>query len=179
MLCPFPVCICLEHPSWYWGGGSLWGGGAEHHPLSPSSPPPPLTFFGLPVCTSCSSVSPAEPAPLPVSRHRARPRLPPSLEVSWHPPTENLQSGRLREAWPGCRGCRVGSSEALESPGWAGLSGREEVAWGLLSGPCPYRLGFTLTFLRSSHMVDEGAGLAEDKAQLMSRKQPPPRVGYV
>ena len=27
--------------------------------------------------------------------------------------------------------------------------------------------------------TDEGAGLAEDKAQLISHKQPPPRVGYV
>ena len=31
----------------------------------------------------------------------------------------------------------------------------------------------------SIHIYDEGTGPAEDKAQLISHKGPPPRVGYV
>ena len=34
---------------------------------------------------------------------------------------------------------------------------------------------YTCVFLS----MDVGAGLAEDKAQLISHEQPPPRVGYV
>lgn len=107
-------------------------------PLSTSSLPPSSSFS----LSACSSVSPGEPAQLPLSRHHAGPCL-----SSWRCPgilpTETFRVAAHRDLGrpqrvPSLAQVRPLSHQAGQDPSC--------LAWGFHSRPCPYRLGFTATF---------------------------------